>query len=180
MSADMANSLNKLAAGVGRSRPAVTDWVNHPEWDQPRKPPWNIAKAKAWAARTLSPDPAQMWRTEQAGGGVADGGLEALKRNPLNAARLKLALVRAEKLELERKILAGDYVAWSEIETALVRRAHAVRAAFQAIPMQVAGQLVGQDEARIEQILDGAIRAALTELADRIDLPEPSNLKETA
>ena len=86
---------------------------NTPNWDQPRNPPWNVAQAAAWAARTLAPNPADAWRDPGPSNAVYGdgGGLEALRRNPLNAARLKLTLTRAEKLELERRILAADLLA---------------------------------------------------------------------
>src|SRR5215470_4265046 len=139
MSKNWADSLRQLADRVGKSRPAVTDWINHPEWDQPRKPPWDVAKAAAWAKRVLSPDPAQTWRVEQTATG--ETGLDALRKHPLNAAKLKLTVVRAQLLELQKAILSGDYIPRKDIETALVRRAYTVRAAMQAIPRQLASQL---------------------------------------
>ena len=58
----------------------------------------------------MAPDPAKAWRDTPVVDAGLDGGLEALRRNPLSAAKLKLTLTRAEKLDLERRILAADLV----------------------------------------------------------------------
>mgnify|MGYP001350311370 CR=1 FL=1 len=171
----IAAGIRELARAVGRSHAAVGDWVRHPEWDQARTPPWNVTRAAAWAARTLAPDPAKAWRDTPVVDAGLDGGLEALRRNPLSAAKLKLTLTRAEKLDLERRILAADLVPRRAVEDALVRRVHAVRSAFQALPRHVAGRLVGCNENQIETVLDEEIRAVLLELSQQIELPEPPN-----
>lgn len=172
-----AAGIRELARAVGRSHAAVGDWVRHPEWDQSRTPPWDVARAAAWAARTLAPDPARVWREPPVSEAGMDGGLDALRRNPLNAAKLKLTLTRAEKLDLERRILAADLVPRRAVEEALVRRVHSVRSAFQAIPRQVAGRLVGCDENQIETVLEEEIRAVLLELSQQVELPEPPNME---
>lgn len=174
-----AAGIRELARAVGRSHAAVGDWVRHPEWDQPRMPPWDVARAAAWAARTLAPDPARVWRETPVAEAGLDGGLEALRRNPLSAAKLKLTLTRAEKLDLERRILAADLVPRRSVEEALVRRVHSVRSAFQALPRHVAGRLVGCDENEIETVLGEEIRAVLLELSQQVELPEPPDTEMT-
>jgi phage terminase Nu1 subunit (DNA packaging protein) len=178
---ESASSIRELARAVGRSHTVVQRWVQHAEWDQSASPPWNVAQAATWAARTLAPDPARPWREPAPGDATNghDGGLDALRRNPLNAARLKLALTRAQMLELQRAILAAELVPRKDVEQALVRRVHAVKSAFMALPRQMAGQLVGCNENQIETALDDAIRAVLLELSQQIELPEPP-LLETA
>lgn len=158
----LATSLRDLARQVGRSHTAVQDWVRHPEWNQPRNPPWNVEQARAWAASTLSPNPAEAWSQSQTD---TSSGLDALRRQPLQAAKLKLTLTRAAKLELERALLAGDLVDRREVEEGLVRRVHAARGALQSLPRELAAELVGQDEIAIEQRIAAGIDAALLELS---------------
>lgn len=185
----LAKSFRELADGVGRSHTVVQRWVQHPAWDQPAHPPWNIEQAIAWAARTLAPNPADAWRrrVSDVGPGVTgaavygaapDSALEALRRQPLTAAKLKLTVVRAAKLELERDILAGEFVRKSEVEQALARRVYAVRAAFEALPRQIASQLAGLREAEIEDVLGRAIAVVLHELSQRSVLPRTSDDEE--
>ena len=91
-----ASTIRELARAVGRSHSAVQDWVRHPEWDQPAQPPWNVAKAAAWAARTLAPNPADAWRDPGPSNAVNGdgGGLDALRRNPLSRERRDAATDR--------------------------------------------------------------------------------------
>jgi hypothetical protein len=179
---ETAASIRELARTVGRSHTVVQRWVQHAEWDQSASPPWNVAQASAWAARTLAPDPARPWREPAPGDAVGghDGGLEALRRNPLSAAKLKLTLTRAEMLNLQKAILAAEMVPRRDVEQALVRRVHAVKSAFMALPRQMAGQLVGCNENQIETALDDAIRAVLLELSQQIELPEPPLLENAS
>lgn len=164
---DVANSLRELARGVARSHQSVADWVKHPRWNQSRTPPWLIGKAAEWAAATLAPNPAAQPFMSEHGSEI-----DALRRSPLSAAKLKLTLTRAAKLELERALLAGDLIDRREVEQALVRRAHAVRSAFQALPRQLSVQLVGKDDMQIETMLMDAIDGALTELSQQTRIPE--------
>ncbi|MFO0839080.1 MAG: hypothetical protein U1D55_11220 [Phycisphaerae bacterium] len=153
--------------------------MRDPRWDQPRTPPWSIERARAWAARTLAANPAEQSRprvaADHGGGALADAGsLDALRRNPLAAAKLKLAVVRAQKLELERGILAGEFVPRRDIEQLFASCAYRVRSALEALPRQLADRLARlNDAAAIEAVLDDAIRAALLELSRGPDLPPP-------
>src|SRR4029434_274207 len=97
---------------------------------------------------------------------------DALRKNPLNAAKLKLTVVRAQLLELQKAILSGDYIPRADVERAMVRRVFAVKAAFQAIPRHLARELAPiSDENQIERLLESAIDTALLELSQRPELP---------
>ncbi|MGE0481268.1 MAG: hypothetical protein AB7Q17_12425 [Phycisphaerae bacterium] len=110
--------------------------------------------------------------------GFAESGLDALRRQPLTAAKLKLTVVRAAKLELERDILAGEYVRKSDVEQALVRRVHAVRAAFESLPRQLAAELAAlRDANQVEALLEAAIAGALAELSQSELLAEPAGME---
>ena len=165
---EMANSVRQLAKAVGRSHTAVARWIEHPLWDQGQTGPFDVERARRWAATHLQRNPADEYVPEDA---PVDP-LESLRRNPLSAAKLKLTLTRAAKLELERGILAGEYLPRRDVEDALVKRVHAVRGALQSLPRQVAGTLVGQSEVEIENLLDDAIRAVLADLASQSALPQ--------
>lgn len=166
----VANSLRELARGVDRSHQSVADWVKHARWNQSRTPPWSIRKAVEWAAATLPPNPATAWTQPFAAEPGSE--IEALRRSPLSAAKLKLTLTRAAKLELERAALAGELINRQEVEQALVRRAHAVRAAFQALPRQVAVRLAGKNEIEVECLLLDAIDGVLLELSQQTRIPD--------
>jgi hypothetical protein len=92
--------------------------------------------------------------------------MAGLKRHPLMLAKLKLMLVRAEKIAIEKAILTGDYMKRSEIEEGRVRRAYAAKAALERIPREMAYELVGLTESQIHDRLEVRIREALIELAD--------------
>src|ERR1051326_5244223 len=100
--------------------------------------------------KRLSPNPADSWNEPQ----PPVDPVEALRKNPLNAAKLKLMLTRTQFLELQPAILAGDYIPRKEVEQAFVQRVYAVRAAFEALPRQLANRLVGLSEREIEEVLD--------------------------
>lgn len=165
---EMAGSLRALADAVGRSHAVVQRWAQRDDWPFAAKPPWDAAQVRDWARTTLGPNPADGYANA-----AGESGLDALRRNPLGAAKLKLTLTRAAKLELERAALAGELINRREIEVGLVRRAYALRAAFQAIPRQVASELVNvSDENAIEELLQRAIDGALMELSQRPELPQ--------
>ena len=180
----MAKSLRELGRGVNRAHTVAARWVEHPAWNQARKPPWNIDRATAWARDNLNPNPAAAWDesdlpTERSTSAAAPiDGVEALRRNPLQAARLKLAVVRAQKIELERQILSAEFVPRADVEAALVRRVHAAKAGFQALPREMAAELASMtDENKIERLLQTAIDGVLLGLAEQIELPRPPKLE---
>ncbi len=159
-----ANSLRQLAKGVGRAHQVVARWIKHPAWDQSRTPPWDIEKARTWATRTLRPDRSKVWEGPEPVT-VESGDLEALKKNPISLARLKLMIVRAEKLALEKAILSGDYLLKAEVQAGRVRRVHAAKGVLLGIPRILSRELVGLDATEIETRLEAAIREALLELS---------------
>ncbi len=159
-----ASSLRQLAEGVSRAHQVVARWIRHPAWDQSRTPPWDIEKARAWAARTLRPDRSKVWEGPEPVT-VEPGDLEALKKNPISLARLKLMIVRAEKLALEKAILSGDYLPKAEVQAGQMRRVHYAKNILLGIPRILSPQLVGLDATEIESKLDAAIREALLELS---------------
>jgi hypothetical protein len=178
MSRKMAGSQRQLADDVGRSHSVVQRWLQREDWPFPKKPPWNIAEVRAWAAMTLGPNPADGSDEADAtvsGNGAAGNGLDALRRQPLQASKLKLNLIRAAKLELEKDILAGEYLRRRDVETALVRRAYTVKAALQGIPRTLAHELAAtSDENEIERRIQDAIDGALLELSQNPKLaPAP-------
>lgn len=170
-----ASSIRELARGVGRGRSVVQRWVQRPDWNQARTPPWDIEKARTWSRR-LGPNPADMDRELDAASAPPGDAMEHLRRNPLSAAKLKLTVVRAQKLEIEKAILTGEFIPRRDVEDALVRRVHAARAAFEALPRQLAGALAGLDEDVIERTLDEHIAGVLRQLSEQIALP-PANME---
>lgn len=171
MATNMITSGRKLATAVGVSPSTVREYLDREDWPFRRTPPWpaeDAARIRTWARATLSPNPANL----DALNGHGDG-LEALRRNPLSAAKLRLTLTRTEMLSLQKSILAAEVVPRRDVELALIRRVHSVRSALQALPRELAGQLVGRTENEIEILLDDAIRGVLLDMANQIELPEP-------
>jgi hypothetical protein len=82
----------------------------------------------------------------------ADSAIRALTRNPEKAARIKLIIARTSKLELERALLAGNYIAKADVEQAQITRIHAVRAKLQELPMR-ASLIAGKTDLECERIL---------------------------
>src|SRR5262245_52329014 len=170
-----ANSVRELATAVGRAHTTVLRWLEHPDWALPRKPPWDVERVRKWAQTHLV---AAQGDDGGDGAAVAEpgpSGLEALRRQPMQAAKLKLTLTRASKLELERRILAGELIDRREVEEAMVRRVYAAKAAFQSLPRQMAPRLVGKSEVEIERILAEGIDACLLELSQQTELPPLPN-----
>lgn len=168
----MAASLRELGRAVGRAHQVIARWVERPDWPFSRRGPWNpttVARIKSWAASTLAPNPA------------ADAA-EILElpapsdRADERHAKLRLLKVRANKLEMELAILAGDYVPRKDVEIAFLRRVYAVKAAFEGLPRQMAGRLVGMTETEIEEALEQVIRQILLEMSQTPALPPLPNM----
>lgn len=101
MSADMANSLNKLAAGVGRSRPAVTDWVSRATWRRAPLEYGDLDAAVERARSALVDNPALVAALER------EGRQRALVYRVLAQTGLRvgeLASLTVGQLELDRPV----------------------------------------------------------------------------
>jgi hypothetical protein len=105
------DSIRRLARAVGRSHAAVEAWVRRPDWPFPRRGDWTalLPQIQEWMARTLSPNPASPLASLPAGPAMSDA-LADLRLSPERMAKVQLLITRRAKMELERLILAGDYI----------------------------------------------------------------------
>jgi hypothetical protein len=136
----------ELAAAVGKSQQAIGKWIHDDRWPFARTGPWDVAKVKAWAARTLSPNPA-------APAVEAIAGVEQPPQPPgapgLSVERqvkVKIGLERGKLLELQRQILNGEYLLRDEVERVEMAWMTAIRTRFIEMPDCLAGLSTEQRE----------------------------------
>lgn len=164
----------QLGAALHRSTPQISAWVNDPRWTFARRGPWNVAAVRAWAENTLEPHQGIKPLgdgTDEGGDGESEASILA-GLSPERAAKLRLVIARARKVELDRAILTGVYQRRADVERANVARVHAVRGALLALPQQLAKVLVGRSEAQIETELVRAVTALCERFAGTGDTNE--------
>ncbi|MGE0481619.1 MAG: hypothetical protein AB7Q17_14220 [Phycisphaerae bacterium] len=149
-------SIRALAALVGVSHTTTHKWTRRPDWPFGR-PPWPasiVGRVERWREASLFGED----------GNARDAGRVA------SAAKLRLLVARTSKIELQRAILAGDYIPRRDVEIGETERRRAAAAAFAAIPA-LAPRLAGMTADQMRDALDDAIRTALDTLAgvDAID-----------
>jgi len=110
-------SRRQLGVALGVSHQAAATWVRHAEWPFGTGP-WDRAtlpRMKAWAARTLSPDPGAVLRSETA------GGEESSKRgmSDYTKASVLKKIEDAKTARVKRQILEGQYHLTSECRARL-------------------------------------------------------------
>ena len=152
-----ASSRRALAKAIGKSESAVRKWLANPEWPFGQSPPWNIAKVKAWAKRSLAPNPAET------DADVAPAPSAAGVAKPLSAerqAKLRLTREKLKRARLDRALLEGRLVDRAEVEAQRLARIQAVKAALLALP-RLAGRLVGMTESEISTVLEGEVTKIL-------------------
>ena len=164
-----AQSIQALALGVDRSRQAVSVWIRRPDWPFSRRPPWSIAEVAAWAKASLSPNPADAYRAEsdRLGGEIAEGGALSITAK----AKLKVILERARAYKIRSDREEGKLHRVDDCEARMVRKLQAVKSEFLDLSRSLAPLLEGQPRTHIETLLDDAVRAILTRLADGIESP---------
>lgn len=168
--AKMAKTLLQLAKALGRSKQAVHAWTKRAEWNQSRRGPWSVEKARRWAAATLGADrnPDQHVRRRPAPDADADGldPFKAIRRNPLAAARLRKEIAAATKLELQSKIISGEWVPRAEAEAALILRITRFKADLEPLGAALAARWGEIDNGEtLKKIVDALVERILTEYA---------------
>jgi phage terminase Nu1 subunit (DNA packaging protein) len=88
-----------------------------------------------------------------------------IKNGDANDGRARLVKARASLLELRLAKERGEVLPLSLYRSELFRILNSVREGVLRIPGQVAGELVGLDAGRIQDVLDGAVREALLSLS---------------
>jgi hypothetical protein len=149
-----ARSIRELARQLGRNDRAVRKWIADERWKFGRKPPWNVAQVRTWAAATLAPNPA-------ASPGVNAKTIRDMAT--IEKAKLKLLLERAEKLRLDREIKAGQYTTPEEIERGRIARIGAVKETTAAVARRFLPILAGpgassRETERVAAVLAGMMQ----------------------
>lgn len=170
------DSLRKLAAALGVSASTAREYVRRPDWPFPRRGDWSgqIAHIQAWRARTLAPNPAAGPEGPAAGPPVGSGAggpdlasepIHELRASPERLAKLQLTITRRAKLELERAILAGQYVKREDEDRRRLAQIHAVKTALLAWVHRLPPMLVGLEAAAMEEVLREEVTKVLNAFA---------------
>jgi len=101
---------------------------------------------------------AAMTQTDLGSGGNAD------VIDEIAAARLRVELAKANKLELEVAEKSGQVVSKAAVDRAAREAATVVRQRLEQLPERLAGELVGADAGAIRSKLAAAVHHALVEL----------------
>lgn len=192
-----AKSQRMLARRCGRSRATIGRWVKRADWPVRRRGPWSAKEVEAilgWM-KLLSPNPADPlaeWREEERERGrvrapsvsegkrdrsdpAADGDSdldpdEFLRHVAVGQkvqAQIRLYVQRAAKVELERRILAGEYRKKADVQREMLAKIHAAKANLLDLPRGLASKLIGLEREAIEQVLEEAVRMILSDFAGR-------------
>lgn len=140
-----------LGRAVGKSHVAVSvNWLKHPEWPYSRKGPWRealVPKMVAWAAATLSGDPAKE-------GGQGDG------QTTKSKAQTILAIRRAEQVKVVTDKMKGELHSVAQCKANVSRMIEEAKRRLLAVPDTLPFETAVREEVR------RAIWAALDDLAD--------------
>lgn len=152
-----------LARACKVSHTTAAKWLKHPTWDLPNKPPWDVAKVKAWRAANLEDDRNPEGRVVAGPGrpkkAVADS------KHPITRDKERLASIRADLLEIERDKKRGDMIGRAEVEEGQIRRVYAAKAALERLYVELPPRLVGRKEHEMADVIRAAVREALCVLA---------------
>lgn len=113
-----ASSTRELAAALGKSHTAVNRWLKDDRWPFARKPPWApamVAQIRAWAARTLAPNPG----AADAHAAPARTGTDIASLSPERQAKLALSLAKVERATFENQARKGE---WHRVDDCRQRR----------------------------------------------------------
>ncbi len=148
------DSIRKLAQAVGRSHAAVESWVRRPDWPFPQRGDWTalVPQIRDWMARTLSPNPATPLATLPPSPSASDP-LADLRLSPERMAKVQLLITRRAKLELERLILAGDYINKAEEARRDQDKIYVVKTALSNLTRRLPPLLYGKSLAEMERII---------------------------
>lgn len=143
-------SVRQLAKELGRSNPTVLSYVKRQDWPFARKGPWkrsDLPKMRRWMAQTLAPDLANPDNVLEPDP-VAD-----LRLSPERLAKVRLLITRQAKLELERAILAGDFLDKAEERRRDLEKIQVVKSALQGLSRRLPPLLVGRSVDEISEII---------------------------
>lgn len=121
--------------------------------------------------KLLSPNPADpLSEITQAGPGGEAGADDLNGQIDVSdkvRAQIRLYVQRAAKVELERRILAGEYRKKADVQRENVRKIQTAKSALLDVPRAIAAKLVGLEREAIERVLEDVIRAILSDFAGR-------------
>lgn len=144
------DSIRKLARALNRSHTAVEGYVQRPDWPFPRRGDWTelVPQIQDWMVRTLSPSPALPPSQSSSGDALAD-----LRLSPERLAKVQLLITRRAKLELERLILAGDYINKAEEARRDLDKIYLVKTSLNNLTKRLPPLLVGKSLPEMERVV---------------------------
>lgn len=152
-----AKSIRALAKAVDRSHTAVAGWVKRDDWTLGVKPPWDVAKVKAWMTR-LEAEP-----------GSEDGGTPADDGKPMSRERReKLRLIRARRLtiQFDQAVKEKKYVLREEAEREWTEVARMIRTEF--VNLSECGVVTAIRQATTEHEAKAILQGRVFEILSRL------------
>lgn len=159
-----ARSIRSLAKYCGKAESTVRKWLRHEAWVFGRRPPWDVAKVRAWADIHLKADPAKEYHDQLADAESGKGDFESL--GLLTRVRAQAVIERTLLIRQKRLLDAGKLHDVDECRQRRLRQIHAVKGALLAMPRSVASSLVGLSRDQVERTLSQRIEEILAEFAN--------------
>lgn len=145
-------SVRALAAAVGRAHSGVLAWMKRPDWPFARKSPgpWDPAAVKAWADRTLTPEPG----SDDEAGGVIDQDVRLKVSLKKMLGQIKKLELGNQVLEEELKKIKGESIDSKDVERERLQRIEAVKSELMTIGTLAVRLPVSRDDVpQVESIL---------------------------
>jgi hypothetical protein len=166
-----ASSLSALARLVGKTPKTLSLWSRDARWPFGRSGPYDVAAVRAWAARTLAPNPAAPDPQESpssppSSSDSSPDGLDAIdgRRDVARAtqiAKLRVLVERSANLKVDRLIKEREYVPRAEYQTRQDQRESAIVVSLMQLPERLAPALANKPAEELRRILDHALRNLL-------------------
>jgi hypothetical protein len=160
----LARTIRSLGRRCGFAESTVRKWIASEDWPFSLRPPWDVARVKAWHEIQRHPDPAAAYRKRAAAAEAGTG--EFAGMGPLTKAKLQATIERALLVRQRRMIEAGKMHDTEQCEQRRLRQIHEVRAALLGLGRSVANSLVGQPREAIERVIHDRCLQICEEFAD--------------
>lgn len=172
-----AQSQRELAKAVGKSQPAVRKWIHDDRWPFGKTGPWDVAKVKAWAAKThglnapeANKEPVEADSAEEDGPKIRKGDIADLTAE--RAAKLELTKEKLESVKITNQLKRGQLHSIDDCRQRRVKQVIFFRDKLVAVADVVGNQLGLDSEQR--EILRGHMLGLCREFAGQDPAPPPS------
>ena len=172
----MLGSLTEVAAALGVSQPAVSQWkARHPSCPLRKPAPWSLDEIRAWHSATM-----------RSGGPplpYVDPGDDSNRGNPAAALQVEMqalapdrrarAMHLLQRIQIEKfdhEVLKGNFIALPAVRDERKRRATVFRTVMESLPRLIRNHpeldSVDRDAlALVERVAEAVVHEALTRMA---------------